>query len=217
MKISSENFSQVIEGLEKQLQLPFPGENAHMKMASRLRLKEMKFDYKTENAIKSAVLILFYPDTSDGKIKIALILRPDYDGVHSGQVAFPGGRMENEDTTLIHTALREAREEVNIQPEKVTIMGTLSDLYIPPSNYIVTPVLGYSHLRPEFLPDKEEVAAIIEADINLLFDESIRKEKVINVRGYEIEAPYYDINGYVVWGATAMILSELTDVIESLN
>ena len=215
MNISGENFNKFCEQLGERLKATLPGTEAHLKMASRLRLQEMVNAYNTENAIKSAVLILFYLDKN--KVSIPFILRPDYNGVHSGQVAFPGGRYEKDDKSMIETALREAQEEVNIDPNKVSILGTLTNLYIPPSNYIVTPVVAFTETKPDFVRDPSEVAQIIEAEIDFLFNPDLRKEKIINVRGYEIEAPYFDIDNYVVWGATAMMLSELTEVSERIN
>jgi 8-oxo-dGTP pyrophosphatase MutT (NUDIX family) len=215
MKIDRRNFDVFCLEFEKKLQQKLPGSEAHLRMASRMRLDALKRPSDLSKAIKSAVLVLFYPEQD--QIKLCFILRPDYDGVHAGQVAFPGGRWEEEDPDLITTALREAAEEINVQPDDVMILGKLSELYIPPSNYIVTPVVGYSLNKPDFIPDHNEVAKIIETDLDFLFDPSRLKEKIINVRGYEIEAPYFDINGHVVWGATAMILSELKEVIKSIN
>ncbi|MCD4697287.1 MAG: CoA pyrophosphatase [Bacteroidales bacterium] len=204
-----------INKLKTALIKDLPGKVSHLKMASRLRLKELGFDMDTSTAIRSSVLILFYP--KNRKTYTTFMLRQNYDGVHSGQVSFPGGRKEAPDKTLIETALREAHEEVNIDPAQVTVLGTLTEMYIPPSNYLVLPVIGYSKTIPDFRPDKSEVAQIIESDINFLFDPKYKKETLLNVRGFEIEAPYYDVKGHIVWGATAMILSELHDVIESLS
>ncbi|MCB2219274.1 MAG: CoA pyrophosphatase [Bacteroidetes bacterium] len=213
--MNRENFETFCQKIERQLRLQLPGNEAHLKMASRFRLDTLNRPRDLSKALKSAVLVLFYPD--EEKIKLCFILRPDYNGVHSRQVAFPGGRWEEEDTDLTATALREAAEEVNIQPDDVTVLGHLTDLYIPPSNYLVTPVVGYSKNKPEFHPDHLEVAEIIETDLDFLFDPSRRKEKMINVRGYDIDAPYFDVKGHVIWGATAMILSELSEVIKSID
>ena len=215
MKFSSENLDPLCRALKLRLRQPLPGETAHMKMASRVRKKEIDFNFNRSEAVKSAVLILLYP--ASGAIRTVFILRPDYKGVHARQVAFPGGRVEASDKSIEETALREANEEVNIEPGHVKLLGNLSDLYIPPSNYLVTPVVGYTENVPEFVPEKSEVDKIIEADLANIFDETLINHKIINVRGIEIEAPYFDINGYVVWGATAMILSELKEVISSIN
>jgi len=204
-----------IHQMEQSLLKELPDKKAHLKMASRLRRTELRFSENTKNAILSSILILLYP--RDNRVFTVMMLRQSYDGVHSGQVSFPGGRKEPEDKTLIETALRESEEEMNINPEKVKIIGTLSEMYIPPSNFLVLPVVGYSTEVPDFKPDSSEVAEIIETDLRFLFDPKLKKEKLLNVRGYEIEAPYYDVKGKVVWGATAMILSELHDVIERIR
>ena len=209
------NFDQFIQDLTKRLKKPLPGKKAHKKMASKVRLNELTFEYDTSNATLSSVLILLFKDAD--VIKTVFILRQTYDGVHSGQVSFPGGRLEKNDESLIETALRESKEEVNIDPAKVTILGTLSEMYIPPSNYLVLPVIGYQYSRPDFMAEKSEVAEIIEADLAFLFDNKLIKETVIDVHGYKIQAPYFDVNGHIIWGATAMILNELKEVIESIG
>ncbi len=112
--------------------------------------------------------------------------------------------------------MREAEEEVNIRSEKVNVLGNLSELFIPPSNYLVLPVLGFMENRPDLKPDPTEVSDIIEADISFLFDENKIKSKIIEIKDHKIEAPYFDVDGHVIWGATAMILSELKEVILSI-
>ncbi len=209
------DFDQFTKALSKRLKKPLPGNNAHNKMASKVRLDELKFNYDTSNAILSSVLILLFKDAD--MIKTIFILRQTYDGIHSGQVSFPGGRLEKNDESLIETALRESKEEVNIDPDKVHILGTLSEMYIPPSNYLVLPVVAYQHSRPDFMAEKSEVAEIIEADLSFLFDNKLIKETVLKVRGYKIQAPYFDVDGHIIWGATAMILNELKEVIESID
>lgn len=204
-----------LKRLQDALSGDLPGETAQLYMASQVRKRELTFENQRNTATKSSVLILLYPHQK--VLHTTFILRQVYGGVHSGQISFPGGRYEKEDPTLEYTALREAQEEVNIDPASVQVLGTLSELYIPPSNFIVLPVVGYTDTVPDFIPDQTEVAEIIQADLSFLFDEEKRKNTTIQVRGYEIEAPYYDVKGHIVWGATAMILSELKTIIESLT
>lgn len=210
-KYHSDDLNSFIIELQKQLSSPLPGRDAQLKMASTIRNKEAGFNYDTSTATKSSVLISLYP--AEENLNTVFILRQTYDGVHSGQVSFPGGRMEPDDNSLIHTALREAQEEVNIDAGKVKIIGTLSELFIPPSNFIVLPVIGFLNERPDLKPEISEVAAIIETDISFLFDDNFIKQKTIDINGYKIEAPYFDVQDKVIWGATAMILSELKEVI----
>lgn len=205
------SFHTFTEHLKQRLQQPLPGESAHKKMASasRLRLNAKP----NERTRRSAVLICFYP--YQNSIFLPLILRPQYDGVHAGQMAFPGGRMERFDENLTRTALREAQEEVGIRVSDVKILGLLTELFIPPSNFYVQPVVGMLPYRPDFYPDPREVEAVVEVDLDTLLDETIVGDSQIDVRGVLIDAPFYQIQGQRVWGATAMMISELLMVLDS--
>ena len=213
--INEHNFEAFCKQLSHRLSNELPGEAAHLRMTSKVRLTELKFSSDRSNAKLSSVLILLY--LNKNSIYTSFILRPQYDGVHSGQVAFPGGKKEAEDTSPIETAIREAHEEVNIYPNSIKVLGTLSDLYIPPSNYLVTPVVACTTIRPDFIPQESEVEEIIESNISFLFDPNLKKRKTLNIRNSKIEAPYYQVNGKIVWGATAMILSELEELISSFT
>ena len=208
------DFTTFIDRLKTRLQQPLPGITAHSIMASETRLK-LKMPSPNEKTRESAVLILFYP--SDNQIFIPLILRPQYDGVHGGQMAFPGGRAEKEDENLIRTALREAQEEIGVRVSDVIILGKLTKLFIPPSNFYVQPVVGYLTRKPEFYPDPREVDKVIEIGLEDLKNPKIIGRKTLNVRGVEINTPFYDILNTTVWGATAMMISELLIVIENLE
>ena len=183
-------------------------------MAFETRLKHHNEPAITSNAKESSVLILLYPDADS--VKTVLILRNEYDGVHSGQVSFPGGRYEKHDHSLINTALREANEEIAIKPEDVRVIGKLSKLYIPPSNFNVLPVVGYSVKKPLFVCEEKEVQKVIEINIFDLFDKQFKKIKTINSRGRRIIAPAYEIEGVTIWGATAMIISEFLAICRGL-
>lgn len=202
-------FHDFINHLQSKLLLPLPGQEAHLKMASstRLRLKTQP----NEKTRRSAVLILFYPYRD--KIWAPLILRPKYDGVHAGQMAFPGGRYEKTDEHLIRTALREAQEEIGIKASDVHVLGQLTELFIPPSNFFVLPVVGKLPYKPDFYPDPREVEAVLEVSLDELMDENIVGDTQLEVRGVTIETPFYDIQGHKVWGATAMMISELMTLI----
>jgi 8-oxo-dGTP pyrophosphatase MutT (NUDIX family) len=153
-------------------------------------------------------LILFYE--KHNLVHTVLIKRPVYEGVHSGQVAFPGGKWEVADKSLYHTAIRESAEEIGILPEKVEFIGKLTDLYIPPSNYIVSPFVGiYNHI-PTFSPDPNEVSAVIEIPLNelLRLTDPFQLVEFILPGGISLQSPGFDYQGNIVWGATAMILNE---------
>jgi len=213
--IGQKEFGDFCEKLHDQVKGNLPGERAQMKMSTRLRTKELELINHVSSAKLSSVLILLYFDNH--KVKIPFILRPKYDGVHSGQISFPGGSKEESDESSIHTALREAQEELNINPDKITVLGTLSEMYIPPSNFLVTPVLACSDIKPDFIPQVSEVEKVIEADISFLLDDSLKKTKNIYVRNTQIIAPYYDVDNQTIWGATAMMLSELESIIKSID
>lgn len=168
---------------------------------------------KTNIPRKAAVLILVYPLQNTSHF--ALIQRPKYDGSHSGQIAFPGGKWEDSDINLEHTALREADEETNIKSNEVNVLGNLSQIYIPPSNFEVTPILGLSENRPLFKPDQREVEEIIEVPLAELLDD--RNLKTTNIQlesGKDLKTPCFSLQSKIVWGATAMILNELKYLIK---
>lgn len=199
------SFSSFILGLSGNLKRPLPGEAAHRIMeASSARYLGVMPDAATR---KSAVLILLYPFR--GEVYLPLILRPAYDGVHSGQVAFPGGRYEPTDEDLIHTALREAKEEVGLKPNVVKILGTLTEIYIAPSNFLVLPVVACIPYRPDFAADSREVEAILEVKLDHFIDPKIVGTSEIEIPGDHVSTPHYDVQGHPVWGATAKMISEL--------
>jgi 8-oxo-dGTP pyrophosphatase MutT (NUDIX family) len=206
------HFNSFIEKLTTRLQEPLPGRVAHEKMASESRLK-LKMPAPNERTRESAVLILFYP--AENQIFLPLILRPEYDGVHGGQMAFPGGRAEKEDENLIRTAMREAQEEIGVRLTDVKVLGQLTKLFIPPSNFYVQPVVGYMNHKPDFYPDPREVDKVVEIALDEITNPNIMGRKTLNVRGVEVDAPFYDIQGHTVWGATAMMISELLTIIEA--
>lgn len=207
------DFERLISYLKKRLKMPLPGELAHKMMAASTRyILPNKPNATTK---KSAVLILFYPQ--EQKIQIPMILRPQYDGMHGGQVAFPGGRLEKTDENLIRTALRESQEEIGIRTSDVTVIGQLTELYIPPSNFLVQPVVGFMEKKPTFYPDPKEVDHIFEISIDEIIKPEIISHEILNVRGVEVAAPVYAINDYKIWGATAMMIAELLMLIENFE
>lgn len=205
-------FAKFVVSLEQRLQKPLPGLSSQLKMSSIARLQKLIRFSSAYDAKQSSVLVLLYP--IEAKINLVLMLRPEYQGVHSGQISFPGGKHEETDESLIYTALREAQEEIGIDPVKVQIIGQLTEMYIPPSNFMVTPIIGYQASKPNFTMDSKEVAKIIEIQLDDLLDEKNMQMKKMNLRlGFSLKVPCYYINGNIIWGATAMILSELKDIV----
>jgi len=179
-----------------------PGEEAQNRMAPSYR---GDFPHESDPA-RAAVLALMYP--SAGEIHMVFIKRNEYNGHHSAQVSFPGGAWENEDLTLQHTAIRETREELGISGE-VEILGSLTDLHIPVSNFLVTPFVGWMDETPLFKPDPSEVQYVIEAPLQSLLSSSNIEMEVIARHDQAIQAPCYKIGNEKIWGATAMMLSEI--------
>ena len=151
-------------------------------------------------------MLLFYADKNQNT-RITLILRNTYNGVHSNQISFPGGKKDKSDSNLKHTAIRETVEELGIDETLIDLVGPLSKVYIPPSNFNVQPFVGIYNGTPFFNPDSKEVSLVIKPLLkDLLNIKSIKSE--VFVQNKKIIVPSYIIEGHVVWGATAMIINE---------
>jgi 8-oxo-dGTP pyrophosphatase MutT (NUDIX family) len=205
-------FNEFIGDLRIKLGKPLPGLESQLKMAGARRMIRDGKVIIPKDARKSAVLILFYP--LNGKVNLVFIKRTEYPGVHSGQVSFPGGAWEQEDKDLEYTALREAKEEIGIDPAKVVTIGKLTDLFIPPSNFLVTPIVGYCTEHPDFIADPEEVDRILEVSADQFFHKETKQAREITVYpDLHFEVPCFYIDGIIIWGATAMMMHEMLDVI----
>jgi len=207
------NYHSFIEQLKIKLNgTPLPGLEVQMAMAPATRQEELRRKMNSNEARQSAVLVLFYP--IDNSPHLVFIKRPVDNTVHSGQIAFPGGRVEHEDRSFEETALREANEEVNIDPGQVTVIGSLSKLHIPPSNFDVYPIIGYSEIRHN-LTGNYEVDRILEVSVDELLDPKTKTTKTINHRlGKLVDVPCYFVEGEIIWGATAMMLGELLEIVK---
>ncbi len=205
-----------IKALKDRLQQPLPGIKAQALMSPQLE-QDVRFKIKPRpDARQGSVLLLLYP--RQNTIWLPLMQRPQYEGHHSGQVSLPGGKGEPDDPDRIYTALRETEEEMGIPRQGVQILGTLSELYIPPSNFVVLPVVGYMPAAPEFKPDPAEVEQVLELSLQDLLEENfIRFTDSPPGSLYRIRTPYYPVNERVVWGATAMILSEFVSMVNEME
>jgi 8-oxo-dGTP pyrophosphatase MutT (NUDIX family) len=197
-----------ITRLSEGLARPLPGREAQFRMAIMAR---RSYAPAPEDARKAAVLALFFPRNEEWHIALIQRSAANPNDRHSGQISFPGGSFDHTDEDLLHTALREAEEEVNVPANSVHVLGALTSLYIPVSNFEVFPFVGYTTSAPDFKPEPGEVQSIIEAPFRIFQDASFEKTTEIHLGEHLIlrDVPCFLINGHIVWGATAMIMSEL--------
>lgn len=192
------------------------GEVAHLKMVPPERNELMKnLDIATKNPRKAAVMMLLYPK---GLLTyLVLIVRNSYPGVHSSQIAFPGGKVEEYDVNLQETALRETHEEIGVHPNKINVIRAFTEIYIPPSNFLVQPFFGYSEEELLFELQEDEVAGIIELPIMEFLDDGIIISKTMTTSySKSVEVPCFKVNEHYIWGATAMMMSELKETLKKV-
>jgi len=207
--------SELTSLLFQEINFNLPGEASHKLMAPFKRTKASSIINSEKQPKLSAVLMLIYPKNDIPHF--TLIQRTDYKGTHGGQISFPGGKQEAEES-LKETALRETFEEIGVAPDKVQILGEITQIYIPPSNFLVSPFIGFVDFEPVFTPEVKEVEEIIEVKISDLLDDKKIKQKKIKVGKHTdkpllIDVPYFELNYNTVWGATATILSEVRQML----
>jgi 8-oxo-dGTP pyrophosphatase MutT (NUDIX family) len=196
----------MLEDVRAALQKPLPGLAAQLKLAPEYRIESLRAAPPSDARV-AGVLILLYQQA--GVWHFPLMKRTEDGLVHSGQISLPGGSQEAGES-LQDTARREACEEIGAACAEVEVLGQLSPIYIPPSNFLVTPTVGYVAERPDFHCDPREVAELIEVPLSVLFDRAVVKREPWTLRGVTVEVPFYQIGPHKVWGATAMILSEFS-------
>lgn len=195
----------VLVNMKNALVKPLPGKKAHIEAAPYRKVDFDKEKLPTHKV--SAVLILLFPKNNEWHL--ALIERSKYDGKHSGQIALPGGKKEDQDNNVIETALRETEEEIGVVKKSVEVLGQLSEIFIPVSNYLVYPVIGYVNNSPNFIPDKKEVEQVLEVKLkDLLAHKTMGEGKIKFSSGTVLKTPVFKLNNQIVWGATAMMLNE---------
>ena len=202
-----------LEDIRLALQKPLPGLVAQLKLAPEYRIESLR-STPPADARAAGVLILLYPH--QGEWYLPLIKRVEDGLVHSGQISLPGGSQETGES-LRETALREACEEIGAACAQVEVLGQLSTIYIPPSNFLVTPTVGAVELRPEFQCHPGEVAEFIEMPLSQLFDPTVVRREPWTLRDTSVEVPFYQIGAHKVWGATAMILSEFSMILTEMD
>lgn len=204
------DFSTKIEDIKT---LKLGGLDAQFKMAPKLRLKYDKDKIAANNPRKAAVLALFYPGLNN-QTTILLTKRASYKGTHSAQISFPGGKTEEKDKNLQETALREAFEEVGVIPSSVKIVREMTDVYIPPSNFLATPFIGFCERQPKFVTN-HEVADIIQITAkDLLDDKHLTSVKLTTSYMQNVAVPCFKIDNHIIWGATGMMLSEIKELLK---
>lgn len=211
------DFSEFEKRIVKVKKMELPGEAIQLKMAPVERLKELKEQAKLKKSARQAgVMALFYPSTNF-ETHLILILRKTYKGVHSNQVGFPGGKVEPEDASLKDTALRETEEEVGVSSKVISVLKKLTEIYIPPSNFFVHPFIGITPQTPKFVAQDDEVEALIEVPLPLFMDDRIvTTKKITTSYATNIDVPAFILNDHVVWGATAMMLSEVRELLKQV-
>jgi len=185
-----------------------PGKEAQERMSPTVRVPFPR----EEECREAAVMLLLYKDNQD--LRMVFIKRNEYRGPHSGQVSFPGGMREARDADHRQTALRETEEETGVPAAEIEVLGALTPLHIPVSNTCVYPFVGWINAVPDFRPDSNEVQYLICPELNAVTDPDNRKTGSFNRGGTPVTTPYIDIDGEMIWGATAMMLSEFMALID---
>jgi 8-oxo-dGTP pyrophosphatase MutT (NUDIX family) len=210
---ASTQLQQLAASIKARAAEELPGIKAHQAMLPEGRSMPDDYLNKIQNYKKSAVFALLFEEEEG--INLLLTQRHEYEGKHSGQISFPGGKMEAIDTDLLHTAYRETQEEVGISKTQIELITALSPLYIPVSNFYVQPYLGYLQQSLSFTINAREVKNIIKFPVQQINNPAIQKiKKIAASSGFTLSVPAFEIDEYTVWGATAMMLKEIGELIK---
>ena len=207
------DFQRFITQLKIRINNDLPGEESHQKMRV-IYDQSIELPFSKINSTAAAVLILLY--LADNEIYFFLTKRTDELKHHKGQISLPGGSQEGNEK-LIDTALRETQEEIGINKTSISIIGTITPLFVPVTGFMIYPFIGYSLNKLNPKPDPVEVATIFSVNISDLLNKENQTTEKRNIRGYDVQVPYFKLNDYQVWGATSMILSEFRDLIKFIN
>ena len=200
------------QALIEELALPLPGPGYQLKMAPGHRNSDSERKTKQNAAV---AIILTYSKNKDWEI--VLMKRAEYNGHHSGQVSFPGGKEEYKDKNLLYTSIRETFEEIGLYLISENCLGALTPLFIPVSQFMVFPFIFLKSGTIDYSLDSSEVDYIIHVPLANLLNKSMIKSTEIRIDGRLSHTPFYDIKGEMVWGATAMILSEFSEIVYRIN
>ena len=199
-----------LNDFERKLRGPLPGLRAQLRMAPEPRPGTRPHGEVESSSQPAGVLVLFYP--KDGRLHLLLTRRTERVLTHRGQISFPGGT-QHPGETIEETAVRETGEELGLDPGKIVLLGRLTPLYIPPSNFCIYPVVACLPERPAFRPQPEEVAEVLEVPVGHLLDPATRRCEAWTLNGASYDVPFYAFGEHKIWGATAMVLAELMALI----
>ena len=210
-------FDEFLERIPKLEKIPLTGVTSHVKLAPSERINSLiNLSIDKQKVRSAAVLSLIYKN-ENREAAMVLTRRRIYKGIHSNQISFPGGKPEKNDLDLQSTAIRETEEEIGIQKNKIVLIRQLTDVFIPPSNFLVSPFLGYLDSTPLFIKQDSEVESIISVRIkDLMSDEYLTHQLMDTSYATKIDVPAFDFDGHIVWGATAMMLSEIKDLLRNV-
>ena len=204
---------EIIEKLRNKLSGDLPGQTVQFKMSHILRgtIKPAPSDSQ-----KAGVLLLLFPKNNKWHVALTERASKYANDKHKGQMSFPGGKMEDSDADLVATAVRETYEEIGVNKNRIQVLGTLTRLYIPVSNFDVQPVVGYVEETPNFVLEENEVVELVSESLEALCSEEVKMKKDISISKQMVlkRVPYFNIEGKVVWGATAMILNEFVALLK---
>lgn len=208
-------FSHFKHQISEITQLPIGGLTSQFKLAPKIRKQLSEAYISDQKPKKAGVLALFYPDNNE-ETYFLLTKRASYKGTHSAQISFPGGKFDLKDHNLQNTALRETFEEVGVEKNTISVIKEMTDVYIPPSNFLVTPFLGITNNTPNFITN-HEVEELIQVSLNdFLYNTEISTTVLSTSYAKEITVPCFKLNSYIVWGATAMMLNEIRELLKNI-
>ena len=192
-----------------------PGESAHSKLAPEHRKPASEYLNEITDYKIGCVISLIVKNNQHEWCLVLMERMSHEKDVHANQISFPGGKQEEGDASYYDTALRELQEELGVNPEVVNLISPLSELYIPPSNFLVKPFLCYTHHELTYNPNDSEVRSLMEIPLSFFMEESnVIHGGFKSARGYDVNAPFYEYNSHKIWGATAMMIAEIVDLLK---